>query len=307
VSERLPAGPLPAPILSVIIPTRDRCEILKKTLAALENNSDLPPEDYEVLVVDDGSTDGTWRWLSQARYAYPLRAFQLSGNGPARARNLAIGHARGSRVLLLGDDTAPRPGALREHALSPAGREIGIQGLIEWDPSQPISPIMSFLAPAGPQFYFKGLRPGCAVPFTAVLGSNLSAPLEWFREDPYDEGFPGAAFEDTELAFRWHRKRKTVIYSDSAVCWHNHVYQTLDPFLARQRQAGRAARYASRKHPRLFFRTVAQPLAVGVVAFFRFALLRLLGRAPASSAWDLRVRLAFLKGLLSPVSASGIR
>lgn len=296
-------GPPAGPLLSIVMPTRDRCAILQKTLERIDRSDELSAAELEIVVVDDGSRDGTASFLSRARSRFPLRIARSEGEGPAAARNRGIQMATGSRILLLGDDTPPRAGTLREHAAPPA-RDVGIQGLIEWDPEVPISAVMSFLAPEGPQFYFKGLRHGRPIPFTAVLASNLSAPASWFREDRFDERFRDAAFEDTELAFRWRRKKRAVLYSESAVCWHTHIYSTLDPFLARQRRAGRAARSAVLRHPALFLPTVARPLAVGAVFALRHAALRVLGRAPERSSWDLRVRWAFLRGLLSPAGAA---
>ncbi len=296
-------GPPAGPLLSIVIPTRDRCAILQKTLQRIDRSDELSAAELEIVVVDDGSRDGTASFLSKARSKFPLRIARSEGEGPAAARNLGIQAATGARILLLGDDTPPRAGTLREHAAPPA-RDVGIQGHIAWDPEVPVSGVMSFLAPEGPQFYFKGLRHGRPIPFTAVLASNLSAPASWFREDPFDERFRDAAFEDTELAFRWRQKKRVVLYSESAVCLHTHVYTTLDPFLARQRRAGRAVRYAVRRHPALFFRTVAQPLAVGAVFALRHAALRALGRAPERSSWDLRVRWAFLRGLFSRAGAA---
>jgi glycosyltransferase involved in cell wall biosynthesis len=51
------------PCLSVVIPTRDRRRLLEQTLAALDRQRELS-DPFEVIVVDDGSTDGTGDWLS---------------------------------------------------------------------------------------------------------------------------------------------------------------------------------------------------------------------------------------------------
>ncbi|MEO8191210.1 MAG: glycosyltransferase [Acidobacteriota bacterium] len=291
-------GPPAGPLLSIVMPTRNRSAILEKTLQRIDGTDEIGPSDLEIVVVDDGSRDGTAAFLSGARSRFPLKILRTDGAGPAAARNRGIQAAAGERILLLGDDTPPRAGTLREHAAPPA-RDVGIQGLIEWDPEVPVSGVMSFLAPEGPQFYFKGLSHGRPIPWTAVLASNVSAPAAWFREDPFDEGFRDAAFEDTELAFRWNRKGRRVLYSSTAVCWHTHVYSTLEPFLARQRRAGRAARYAVRRHPAMFLPAIAQPLAVGAVFALRHAARSVFGKASERSAWDLRVRGAFIRGLLS--------
>lgn len=85
---------------SVVIPTHNRRDLLRRCLGAVLNQ-DYP--DYEVIVVDDGSTDGTGemvqREFPQVRY---IR--QESNRGPAAARNRGIEAARGEIVAFTDDD-----------------------------------------------------------------------------------------------------------------------------------------------------------------------------------------------------------
>jgi len=287
--------------LSVVIPTRDRVARLEATLQALAEQV-ADGEELEVVVADDGSADGTAELLREFRTPrLVLLSVEAGGRGPAAARNLAIRHATAARVLLLGDDTRPAPGALAEHL---RGAASAVQGRIEWDPARPITPVMRFLAPEGPQFYFKGLRDGEPIPYWRVLGSNLSAPTAWFRDEPFDEAFPDAAFEDTELAYRWQRRGWSAVYSERALCWHDHPYESLDPFLDKQRQAGRAARRAVCRHPLLVGRVVLHPGLLGVGVAGRHVLRRVMGGARREDLWDLRARLAFCRGLLSVSAGS---
>ena len=279
------------PRLSIVIPTRNRVERLAETLDAIAGESF---DGLEVIVVDDGSSDGTAELLETR----DCRPFELvcdrqPGRGPAAARNRGIAQARASRVLLLGDDTRPAPGCLGGHHTD---LEVGIQGRIEWDPQAPTTDVMRFLAPAGPQFYFEDLDDGGPVPFTAVLGSNFSAPTPWFRDEPYDESFPHAAFEDTELAWRWVRRGWVSHYRASTLAWHHHHYASLEPFLDRQRRAGRSARYAIRKHPRMLWPTVLQPSAFAAVVALRWLVGRSGPRGRRELGWDLRSRAAFFGG-----------
>lgn len=283
--------------LTVVIPTRDREQRLAETLTALGGQSGLEGG-LEVVVVDDGSDpvlepdpapeNLDLQWIRQGR------------RGPAAARNRGIAEARAPRVLLLGDDTRPAPGALGEHLRTAAASAtpVAVQGHIDWDPEAPVTPLMRFLAPAGPQFYFAGLTAGGVLPYTAVLASNLSAPTAWFREDLFDEGFPDAAFEDTELAYRWSRRGRRTVYAPAALCWHRHHYEELEPFLARRRRAGRAARHALRRHPAMAGRIVLHPFVFGVYLWLRHGLRRVTGRGRRTDGWELRCRWAFFRGLL---------
>ncbi|MBZ0114520.1 MAG: glycosyltransferase [Thermoanaerobaculia bacterium] len=288
--------------LSIVIPTRDRVETLRGTLEDLiAVLVDRPVEGpgverprVEVIVVDDGSSTPLLR--DQLPAGLDLTVQRQPPRGPAAARNLGIAHARAPRVLLLGDDTPLRPGALDVH-LDPAREELGVQGRIDWDPELPITDLMQFLAPNGPQFYFAGLTEGSEVPYCSVLGSNLSAPTHWFRAEPFDEGFPFASFEDTELAFRWHRRGWPVHFSPLAGAWHRHHYEKLAPFLERQRRAGASARRAVGLHPKMLWKVVLAPAIVTAMRSFR---------RPRTEAqrWDLDSRRAFFAGWLRPQSAS---
>jgi glycosyltransferase involved in cell wall biosynthesis len=285
--------------LSVVVPTRDRSGLLGRTLDCLDRQ-DGGARPFEVIVADDGSRDGTDRLLAQraAAHSFPLRRVRLTGRGPATARNAGIAAARAERVLLLGDDTLPRPDTLANHLNAAGDRDVGVQGRIEWHPEEEITPVMEFLAPAGPQYYFVRLRSGGAIPYTALLGANLSAPTRWFREEPFDEKFPAAVFEDTEMGYRWKRRGWRTIYSSAAVCWHSHPYREIETFLARQRRAGRAARYAVGKHPGMFLRTILQPCVVGILHEGRYGVARAKGVSRPEYSWDRRVRLEFLRGWL---------
>jgi GT2 family glycosyltransferase len=286
------------PILSVVIPTRNRREILMTTLRALAKERG-PEGHVEVIVADDGSTDGSAELVRGSVFeSFSLRVLTLAAGGPARARNRGIAEASADRVLLLGDDTVPVPNAIRAHLMVAHDREVAVQGRIDWDRKRPITETMAFLAPEGPQFWFRGLTDGGPVPWTQVLGSNLSAPTHWFRTEPYDERFTDACMEDTELAWRWSKRGWQTVWSELARCYHYHRYDTIEPFLERQRRAGRWARLAVKKNPGMAFRVVIEPLFLMPWRAVRAGQRKLTGRGSQEDRWDLRCRLAFLRGFL---------
>ncbi len=71
----------PAPFISVIIPTFNRLDLLKETIQSVRNQT---YEDFEIVVVNDGSTDGTGAWL---REQANLRVVEQSNSGIAASRN----------------------------------------------------------------------------------------------------------------------------------------------------------------------------------------------------------------------------
>ena len=97
------------PFVSVVIPVLNGEEHLGSCLDALRH-IDYPAERHEILVVDNGSTDGTAELLSR----YPVRALHERRRGTSRARNKGITAARGDIVAFTDADCVPTTGWLRE-------------------------------------------------------------------------------------------------------------------------------------------------------------------------------------------------
>jgi len=103
--------------LSVVTPTRDRASVLTRCLAALATQS-LDPSRYEILVVDDGSTDDTSAAVERARRtaACAIRGFRLDQRaGIPAARNLAVREARGDLIVFVDSDEFAPPSFLSAH------------------------------------------------------------------------------------------------------------------------------------------------------------------------------------------------
>lgn len=103
----LPLPPVEGPLVSVVIPTLDRLPLLKQAIDSARGQS-WP---VEILVVDDGSSDGTWRWLQSQP---DLRAFGHNRNrGKSQALQTGVENARGEYLLALDDDDLLLPGAVQ--------------------------------------------------------------------------------------------------------------------------------------------------------------------------------------------------
>jgi glycosyltransferase involved in cell wall biosynthesis len=106
-----------APFLSVIIPTWNRAELLRKTLESLLTQ-DYPSDRWEIVVADDGSTDDS-RAVTiafAARTQIPIQHALGTHGGINAARNTGISAARGDAFVFLDDDEDARPGHLRRIA-----------------------------------------------------------------------------------------------------------------------------------------------------------------------------------------------
>lgn len=100
---------------SLVIPTRNRAQALRLTLQHLAL-CNYPFDDFEVLVVDDGSQDDTPAVLAEWAEKLPLRTFTQQHGGTSRARNRAIEEARASHIMFVDDDVLVPPDFLQRHA-----------------------------------------------------------------------------------------------------------------------------------------------------------------------------------------------
>ena len=104
--------------ISVVIPTYNRLPILQKCLRALEAQQlDDLLEGFEVVLVDDGSTDDTVAWIHAHAAALPhVRLIQQSHGGPAQGRNRGVAEANGEVIVFIDSDLVVTPGFLVAHA-----------------------------------------------------------------------------------------------------------------------------------------------------------------------------------------------
>ena len=234
---------------SVVIPTYNRLNMLVRVLDALEAQADAPP--FEVIVIDDGSTDDTARVMSTR----PGITFRTQPNGgPGRARNHGVSLAAGKIVVFIGDDTVPEPRFLAEHAR--VHREAGDDAMVAclgytgWPRSERVTAFMDYINDYGLQFGYKLIRSGEVVPFNFFYTSNISIDRQVLAGHPFDTTFPSAAWEDIELAYRLDAKGLKIHYNAGAVTRHYHP-MTVDSFARRQYTVGKSGAIFFRKHPEL--------------------------------------------------------
>jgi glycosyltransferase involved in cell wall biosynthesis len=102
------------PSVSVVLPTYNRVKRLQRVLAALARQT-YSMADLEVVVVSDGSTDGTDEYLTRAKFPFSLVAFTQDNAGPAAARNCGVELARAPLVVFIDDDVVPTSVLIEEH------------------------------------------------------------------------------------------------------------------------------------------------------------------------------------------------
>ncbi|MEM7050873.1 MAG: glycosyltransferase family 2 protein [Acidobacteriota bacterium] len=239
--------------LSVVIPTYNRMDTLPEVLAAVEGQrADF---EFEVVVVDDGSTDGTAEWLAERAFRRSAQVLRQDNAGPARARNRGVEAARGRWVAFLGDDTVPEAGWLQNHRRAHRergdARELAVIGYTGWHRRMRLNPFLRYINDYGLQFGYRLIDDPEKVPFNFFYTSNLSLQRELLVAEPFDLRFPYAAWEDIETSYRLHQRQGLrLIYEPRAEVAHDHP-TSLARFAERQEKSGYSAVVFYRLHPEL--------------------------------------------------------
>jgi glycosyltransferase involved in cell wall biosynthesis len=231
------------PRISVVVPTRDRPELLERCLAALEKQT-VP---IEIVVVEDAE-----------------------GRGPAWARNEGVRRAHGEVICFTDDDCAPFPNwaealakpILAGTAKATAGPTHMATGATPADLAW--EAIVSYLQE-------QATKPGTASPGFAAT-ANIACSRKLMEQLPFNESFPIAAGEDRDWAERAARLGRAPQFVPQALVLHQPGMRIRD-FLHQQHRYGRgAASYRSANGSR-------RP---GSVAFYGGLLHRgfAVGRAP---------------------------
>ena len=235
------AAPVPAaPRVSVVVPTYNRAPTLGRLLGALARCA-TPAGGVEVIVVDDGSSDDTAAVV--ARSALPgLQYVRQENAGAAAARNRGWRHARGELVAFTDDDCVPSPTWLVElvDAMTRCACD-GAGGVIV-----PLVP--GYLADFVQAERLVG-HGGDADDVTYLVTANAVFRRETLEAvGGFDERFPGAAGEDTDLTMRLRASDFAVTLLEGAVVAHDHR-TTVPALLRTYRRHGAARHTLTRLHP----------------------------------------------------------
>lgn len=223
-------GFLPKPMISVMLPTYRRREALTRTLEALEDQT-LPPAEFEVVVVDDGSRDGTESFLLTFAESTGLNFTYLvlkENGGPARARNFGLNHCRGDVVLIIGDDIEPAPDLVTTHLHSHVQNpKMGhaVLGHVSFPQELQPSAFMQWLETGGSKYFFnyKDLVPGQEAGPLFFYTCNVSVKKALLDQSGwFDESFPYASHEDLELGYRLAAQGMKMTYEPLAAGSHFH-------------------------------------------------------------------------------------
>jgi len=231
-------------MISVLIPTRLRNEILERVLEGYACQT-AAPESFELVVVEDGPS-GSARQIALragARYIDGPHA-----PGPAGARNMGIEAAAGEIILMTGDDMVPSPELvqrhLEAHRATPGG---AILGHVRWHPDCEVTPFMRHVSERGGQFSFHRIADPERCSYRFFYTSNISLPTRWLLRERFDTDFATATTEDVELGYRLHKRGLIIRYRPAAVVFHHH-HLAIEDYCQRMERAGEAVSMFVSKH-----------------------------------------------------------
>jgi len=225
--------------ISVQLCTFNRKDLLKRSLEALFR-LDFPASDYEIVLVDDGSSDGTREMVKALDPPCRLKYLRRPNSGLAAGRNLGIRCSEGEIILFIDDDIIADPGLLREHLASH-----------ERDPACVIMGrvchVNNLDCDLRPRFRLANLSTSFFWTSNASVGKRHLEAAGMFDEDFREYGW-----EDIEMGFRLRDLGLDRRLNSRAVVYHyKSAWRASDlPRLFRRAQAsGRSAGVLLRKRP----------------------------------------------------------
>ena len=231
--------------VGVIIPTHNRKEILKRVLDSVFNQT-CAKDTYEVIVVDDGSSDGTEEYTrancspGEVRFVF----LRQENKGPAAARNLAVKASLGELVLILNDDVIPERGLIEAHVRAHAriGPRNGVLGHVIPATELRQTPLLRYIESAESR---AKLQDGQKLSHRHFITNNLSLRRDiLFEAGLFDERFRYPIGEDIDLGYRLERLGFQLYFRKDAIGYHYHPFD-FESYCRRMRMHGRNAIYYS--------------------------------------------------------------
>lgn len=241
-----------APAVSVIIPTHQRRETLRRALEALASQT-ADPGTYEVVVAVDGSTDGTAEMIDSLEVPYELRRVSPPGRGRAGACNAALAAARGEVAVILDDDMQAAAELVERHrSHHPAGTRFCVLGAVpvELDEGSPLA--ARYVKDKFDLHLSRLPDPAHRALPRSFYSGNASLRTEVLREvGGFDEAFGIYGNEDVDLALRL-RKAGVELEYDPVALARQEYGKDMRGLQRDTQEKGRTTVLLARSHPEVF-------------------------------------------------------
>ncbi len=248
-SQRRQSG---GPLFSVIVPTYNRLHILRRCLAALEAQT-LPATHFEVIVIDDGSSDATQEQMSQFRPPFLFHYLRQRNSGTGAARRNGLAHASGEYLLLMNDDTICDRDLLKQHLQVQrkyAPERWAVLGNFEYPAAARHRALTRYFCVEPFMFPQVSMEEACPYGYSHFITCNLSIRRDAVMEaGSFDSTYKLS--EDTELGIRLFERGYRVFYHPDAHAFHDHLPYPARNLIRRARVYGQDYFYMFGRHPRV--------------------------------------------------------
>lgn len=239
-----------APLISVIIPTFNRAAMLSATLESLAGQT-LPTDQYEIVVVDDGSRDATPETCRGFASRMTVNYLHIENSGISAAKNAGILAARGRILLFADDDDIADSRLLEEHLKAHEQHpeeNMAVLGYTTWAPILPVTPLMRYVTDIGRFLFAYGdLEDGQILDFTYFWGGRSSCKRSFLsKHGVFNSQFRFGA-EDVELGYRLSHAGFRVVFHRAAVSYMARPL-TFEDFCDRCERQGASLYLLSRLH-----------------------------------------------------------
>ena len=212
--------PMSPPSLSAILCTFNRAELLSRTLESILGQT-LDQSNFELIVIDDGSTDETRKVVESFERRLPLRYAYQANAGLASARNHGIYRSQAPILLFLDDDDLCSPNLFEEHLKTHVqypDNHFAVLGYVALDPNLAEKPVLHYVTEVGCYlFSYPNLKHDDVLDYPYFWGGCSSCKRKFLIE--YGVFNPVFRFgcEDIELAYRLSKNNLKVVYNAHAV------------------------------------------------------------------------------------------
>jgi glycosyltransferase involved in cell wall biosynthesis len=243
---------------SIVIPTYNRLPILEKCLRALEIQTfdQNIVSNYEIVVVDDGSTDGTIEWLKTNATELPhVQMYEQAHKGASAARNLGVEQAKGDTIIFIDSDLVVTPVFLQSHAeaLLQGQQTLGNDKLFTYGA---VINTANFENPTAEPYKVTDFSNAYFATGNVAIARHYLIEVGLF-----DLGFSLYGWEDLELGVRLKNLGIKMIKCPQAVGYHWHPAFSLDriPRMIEQEiERGKMGVVFYQKHPTLDVKLMIQ-------------------------------------------------
>lgn len=196
---------------SVIVPAYNSGSTIRSCLSSLLNQS-LPKEDYEIIVVDDGSTDDTSSLIME----YPVKYLWQPNKGPAAARNHGAREAKGSIILFTDSDCVPARNWIEEMVRPFNSADIiAVKGAYRTNQKS----LTARFAQIEFQERFELLMRAESIDMVDTYSAAFRHDI-FLQHGGFDEAFPAANNEDTDLSYKLSLTGNRMVFNPMAIVFH---------------------------------------------------------------------------------------